>query len=324
MAYSTNPNLPRARAIAMQLLVREELPLSVVANKCGVHRSTIWRWKRKWDTLNEHVQLTNDNRPHRETGTPSLFRQAALSWQIATVSSRPHSHPWTLSDEIVRTILAVREQLGRCAEVVWHHVNAVMGILVSLSSVRRVLKRHHCFDGSRKPRVRRDNPHRPQVTRPGELVETDTIHHVDHHSSRRLYYYTVIDLFTRMTYVTISTQLRQGLAANAVLEAQRQWGFPIAMVQSDNGPEYSHFFEQTLQRSGIQTRHIRLHRPNDNAHIERFNRTIQTECIGHYWNRKQTLTSQQDRLNAYLAYYNNKRVHLGLQLQTPSQMLQRF
>jgi hypothetical protein len=61
MAYSTNPNLPKARATALQLLIREGLPLQVVANRCGVNRTTIWRWKRKWDKLNEYVQLTNDN-----------------------------------------------------------------------------------------------------------------------------------------------------------------------------------------------------------------------------------------------------------------------
>ena len=43
MAYSINPNLPKARATAMQLLIRDELPVSVVANKWGIHRSTIWR-----------------------------------------------------------------------------------------------------------------------------------------------------------------------------------------------------------------------------------------------------------------------------------------
>jgi len=52
MAYSTNPNLPKARAIAMRLLIVEGLPSTVVANKCGVHRSTVWRWKKKWDELN--------------------------------------------------------------------------------------------------------------------------------------------------------------------------------------------------------------------------------------------------------------------------------
>lgn len=41
MAYSTNPNLPRARALAIKLLVLERMPLQTVANRCGVHRSTV-------------------------------------------------------------------------------------------------------------------------------------------------------------------------------------------------------------------------------------------------------------------------------------------
>lgn len=126
-----------------------------------------------------------------------------------------------------------------------------------------------------------------------------------------------------MTHVTLATKLRQGLAAQAVLVAQQQWGIPITMVQIDNGPEYSRYFEQQMKRANIQTRHSRLHRPNDNAHIERFNRTIQTECIGYYWNRSVSLQSQQAKLAAWLEYYNNKRVHLGIQLLTPRQMLQR-
>ena len=36
MAYSNNPNLPKARATAMQFLVQEKLPMQVVANKCGI------------------------------------------------------------------------------------------------------------------------------------------------------------------------------------------------------------------------------------------------------------------------------------------------
>lgn len=214
--------------------------------------------------------------------------------------------------------------LKRCAEVVWHHVTQVLGVTVSLSSVRRILWRHHCFDGARKKRVRPDNPKRPQATRPGELVQTDTVHHVDPHTGRRLYYYTVIDLYTRMTHVTLAPRLGAGLAARAVLEAQRQWSFAIAMVQSDNGPEYSRFYEQQMQRAGIQTRHSRLHRPNDNAHIERFNRTLQEECIGQYWRTSVPLARQREKLSRYVDYYNTERVHLGIQLRTPREMLQRL
>ena len=321
MAYSTNPHLPKARATALQLLLVEQRSVLVVARKCGIHRSTLWRWVKKWRVLNEYRQLDNPNRPTRSIGK-SKFEQCR--WSIVTESSRPHHHPLAIPDDIVRCVLEIRSQLRRCAEVVWNHLTTVLGVTVSLSSVRRILRRHHCFDGARKPRVRRDNPRRPHVTRPGELVETDTIHHVDPASGKRLYYYTVIDLYTRMTHVTIATVLRQGLAARAVLEAQSAWGFAISTVQSDNGPEYGRYFEQQLQRVGITTRHSRLHRPNDNAHIERFNRTIQTECIGYYWRKSVPLSRQRETLAAYLDYYNNHRVHLGIQMQTPAGMLQRL
>jgi transposase InsO family protein len=325
MAYSTNPNLPKARATALQLLVRDQLPQYVVANRCGVSRTTIWRWKRKWDKLNEHVQLTNDNRPNQTQArqTPvSVFRLAAVTWRIPTATSRPHTSPTAVSPELVALVLSVRKQLKRCAEVVWHHLVTVLSVVVSLSSVRRILWRSGVARG-RKNRVRRDNPRRPHVTKPGELVQTDTIHHVDPKSGRRLYYYTVIDLYTRMTYVTVAPKLGPRLAAWAVLGAQAHWEIPIAMVQADNGPEYGRSFEQVMSAHGITTRHSRLHRPNDNAFVERFNRTIQTECIGYYWNRSVPLPSQQARLTAYLEYYNTKRVHLGIQMRVPAAMLQR-
>jgi len=321
MGYSSNPLLPKARAEAVRLVVEQHMSMSVTARKCGVHRTTVWRWKQKWDVLNARVQLENENRPNRMPG--SVFRQSALTWRIPTESSRPRHCPHAVSEAVVHRVLELRRTLKRCAEVVWYHLVHMEGIHISLSSVRRILKRASVAVG-RKKRVRPDNPRRPHVTTPGELVETDTIHHVDPATGRRLYYYTVIDLFTRMSHVTLAPQLSPGLAANAVLEAQDIWSIPISLVQADNGPEYGRYFEQQMKRAGIQTRHTRLHRPNDNAHIERFNRTIQTECIGHYWNRSVPLQSQRDTLTAYLDYYNTRRVHLGIQLRTPSEMLQRF
>ena len=321
MAYSTNPHLPKARAAAVRLLVEAGLPASTVALRAGVHRSTVWRWKRKWIALNEHVEFNNPNRPSRPVSTANKL--AACRWHIATESSKPHSHAWAIPDAVIQQILRAREQLKRCAEVVWHHVTHTLGLSISLSSVRRILRRHHCFDGARKPRVRRDNPRRPLVTAPGELVQTDTIHHVDPTTGRRLYYYTVIDLYTRLAYAQVATRILPGIAATAVLEARQVFGFPFAMVQSDNGPEYGRYFEQQMQRAGVQTRHSRLHRPNDNAHIERFNRTIQEECIGSYWRKSVPLSRQKQKLSEYLDYYNKERVHLGIQLRTPAGMLQR-
>jgi transposase InsO family protein len=322
MAYSSNPNLPKARALAMQLLIREQLHVQTVANRCGVHRSTVWRWKQKWDKLNEHVQLTNDNRPTRPVG--SAFRFAALKWLIPTYSSQPRTNPHAISDAIVARLLELRAQLKRCAEVIWHHATTIDGLSVSLSSVRRILRRHHCFDGARKHRVRPDNPRRPHPTKPGELVQTDTIHYICPTTKRRRYVYTVIDLYSRMAYAEIHNRIGPGLAATTIISASKAFGFAFSMVQADNGTEFSSYFEQYLDRNNIGVRHSRLARPNDNAHVERFNRTIQEECLGNRISSRVATATLQTKINQYLEYYNTKRVHLGIQLQIPITMLQSF
>lgn len=321
MAYSTNPNLPKARAIAMQLLIREGLPLQVVANRCGVSRTTIWRWKCKWLKLNENVELVNHYRPNRAAG--KAFRFTACTWNIPTTVSRPRMSPHAVSDRIVTRVLELRATLKRCAEIVWHHAVYKDGIRVSLSSVRRILKRNGCFAGARKKRVRPDNPRRPHVTKPGELVQTDTVHYVCPLTKRRRYIYTVIDLYTRMTYAEVHSRILPGLAAQTVLHASQRFGFAFQLVQADNGPEFGRYFAQVLASKGIAVRHSRLGRPNDNAHIERFNRTIQDECLGRYLTYKTPNKQIQTKLAKYLAFYNYERVHLSLLYRTPSEMLQR-
>lgn len=321
MAYSSNPNLPKARAFALKLLIVEKRPLAVVAARCGVHRSTIWRWKRKWDELNQNVQFDNPNRPSRIYSRVNHL--ALCTWKVPTLVSIPKTSPHAVAADIVARVLELRYTLKRCAEVVWHHVTVIEGLSVSLSSVRRILRRHHCFDGARKKRVRPDNPRRPYVTSPGELVQTDTIHYICPLTKKRRYVYTVIDLYTRMAYAEVQPRILPGLAASAVLRAQDSFGFSFAMVQADNGPEFGRYFAQVLTAKNVTVRHSRLGRPNDNAHIERFNRTVQEECLGNRLTYKITNKTVQVRLTAYLDYYNTKRVHLGIQLHTPSQMLQR-
>jgi transposase InsO family protein len=321
MAYSTNPNLPRARALGMKLLINEVLPLQVVANKCGVHRSTIYRWKKKWLKLNENQQLANFNRPTRPLGTK--FRLSSCSWNIPTLSSRPKHSPGAVPENIVALVLKLREMLKRCAEVVWWHLVKDNRVSISLSSVRRILKRHHCFDGARKKRVRPDNPRRPHVAKPGELVETDTIHYICPITKTRRYVYTVIDIYTRMAYAEIHSRILPGLAAKVILHARNEFGFDFTMVQSDNGPEFGRYFEQVLKSHNMPVRHTRLGRPNDNAHIERFNRIIQEECLGSTITYNVATKYLQTKISKYLEYYNFKRVHLSLQFKVPADMLQR-
>lgn len=320
MAYSNNPNLPRARAIAMRLLIADGLPAQTVANKCGVHRSTIWRWQQKWLELNKHVQFDNPNRPSRIFSFS--HKLLACKWRIVTLNPTPHNFPNAIRDQVVNRVLELRQTLKRCAEVIWHHLTNTDGIAISLSSVRRILRRHHCFDGARKNRVRPDNPRRPHITKPGELVQTDTIHYICPVTYKRRYVYTVIDLYSRMAYAEIHSRILPGRAADTVQHAQTLFGFSFTMVQADNGPEFGRYFEQRLKQQGISLRHSRLGRPNDNAHIERFNRTIQEECLGNKISSKVANATLQAKINQYVEFYNTKRVHLGIQLKKPIEMLQ--
>jgi hypothetical protein len=116
--------------------------------------------------------------------------------------------------------------------------------------VRRILRRTVLTEPE-KNRVRPDNPRRPHATKPGELVQTDTIHYICPTTKRRRYVYTVIDLYMAMR------KLLPGLAAGAVLRARETWGFPIAMIQADNGPEFGRYFAQVMTGHGIAVRHSR-------------------------------------------------------------------
>lgn len=318
MSYSNNPLLPKARAEAVRLVVEHNLPVSVAARKSGVHRSTLWRWYQRWLKVNQYVQLTNDNRPTRVPG--KVFRLSACRWTVPTLSSRPHMHPHAVSRQIVEHITHYRHKYGRCAVIV-HAYCLREGTLVSLSTVRRVLDRLGLLAKRKWKRGWRPPVPRPAATKPGELVQTDTVHLYDHATKQRTYLYTLVDVYSRWAYVEHHNHISQRLAANVIRRGQTYAGFHFEMVQADNGPEFGRQFAEQLKLRNTKVRHSRVRRPNDNAHIERFNRTIQEECTGSTSSITQELNS---KVLSYLAYYNDERLHLGIQCRTPKEMLQSF
>lgn len=321
MPYCTTKTMSQTRGKAMRMLILERQSIQKVADEYGVHRTTIWRWKQKWLEQNRHVNLHNAVR-HKDVPT-SKFRLDSCTWNIPTKPAIP-LHPHCLSDDLVQLVLDVRDQLRRCAEVVWHYVNCILGISISLSSVCRILKRHGRYAKHRKKRQKYKGLKRPDIQKAGDLVEIDTIHLYNPISKTKRYIYTVIDVYSRMTYAKAYDELRPGLAVKTILEAEQYIGVRFTMVQSDNGAEFSSYFEERLSHHGINIRHTRLGRPNDNAHIERFNRTLQEECTGSYFVRSVSLVNLNSQIGKYLDYYNYKRIHLGISYRTPSEMLQRL
>ena len=322
MSYCTGKHIEKSRGLAMKMLIIEKKSVGIVADRFGVNRSTIWRWYQKWLIQNNDKDLVNYNRPSRTPG--KRFRWDAVQWDIPSLSAAP-KHPNMLSDDFVQLVLDVRSQLKRCAEVVWYHINNVLCIKISLSSVRRILKRHGKM---KKPKYHRNRRYkgipRPKVLQPGDLVEIDTIHLFNPVSKQKRYIYTVIDLYTRMAYARVYKELKPANSLNTILEAEQYFGFKFKTVQSDNGLEFAKYFETRLESKGIKIRHTRLGRPNDNAHIERFNRTIQEECTGNYYLESEPLKKMDDKILSYIDFYNYYRIHLSISYRTPAEMLYRL
>ena len=322
MSYCTGKNIEKSRGKAMKMLVIEKKPVGVIADRFGVNRSTVWRWYQKWKIQNQDKQLENYNRPTRIPG--EVFRWNCIRWDIPSLSAAP-KYPHMLSENLVQLVLDVRDQLKRCAEIIWYHINSILCIKISLSSVRRILKRNGKMN---KPRYHKNRRYkgipRPKVLAPGDLVEIDTIHLFNPISKQKRYIYTVIDLYTRMAYARVYKELKPINSLNTILEAGQYFGFSFKTVQSDNGLEFARYFETRLESKGINVRHTRLGRPNDNAHIERFNRTIQEECTGNYYLESESLKEMDNKVLSYIDYYNYHRIHLSLSYRTPSQMLHRL
>lgn len=232
---------------------------------------------------------------------------------IPTESSRPKSHPAQLTEELADQIVLKRLAIERSAEVV-HKELAREGIVTSLSSVKRTLDRRG-LTRKRSPWKRYHAPvQRPEVKKAGDLVEVDTIH-VMTNEKTRIYVFTLIDVYSRWAYARSYEKCNTRTALDFLKRAQGESLFPFLLVQSDHGSEFSTHF---TVRSCVTHRHSRVRKPNDNAHLERFNRTIQEECLDHHTRSVRDFNAV---LPAYLAYYNNRRLHFGISLQAPMELL---
>ncbi len=232
---------------------------------------------------------------------------------IPTLSSRPKHHPKQLSDDLVWKIFQQRIKNKRCAEVV-HRELFNQGIKTSLSSVKRTLDRHGLL--KKRSKWKRYHPpvDRPYPLKAGDLVQIDTIHRMIN-EKKRLYVFVLIDVFSRWVYAKAYEKMNGRQMIRFVNEAQKQTSFKFEMLQSDHGPEFSKWFTSRIEKNH---RYTRIGKPNDNAHIERVNRTIQEECLDKLPNDVSKINCA---LRKYLQYYNYERLHLSLNLKTPNQLL---
>ena len=164
-------------------MVRKGHSMRSVARHFGYNVSTISKWVKK---------------------APDDARKT-----IPTESSRPHTQPHALPQAVIDLIVELRLKRKRCAEVI-HYEMTQMGIRVSLSSVKRILKRAGLLREKSKWKKYRKPIPRPVVAYPGALVQLDTIHIQPLLQKPRFYIYTLLDVYSRWAYALVSKKLSAG------------------------------------------------------------------------------------------------------------------
>jgi transposase InsO family protein len=293
---------PRGRAKVFEA-VEAGMTVSAACLGAGISRRCYYRWLPRW-------------RADREGG-------------LVDRGSAPHRSPQRLSllDEAMVTALRRRTGFGPDR----------LGHLLGLpgATVHRVLRRHGLVGRptERPPVVRYEHEH------PGDLLHLDTKrlgrivdgpgHRAtgDRAGRRRGVGWEVlhvaIDDASRLVYAEILPDERMVTTTRFALRALRwfaEQGVVVRRVLTDNGSAYrSRVFRAALRRLHIGHTRTRPYRPQTNGKVERWIRTVLSECL--YLEVFASSTERRLALARYIGYYNERRPHQGIGGRTPRQRL---
>jgi transposase InsO family protein len=165
---------------------------------------------------------------------------------------------------------------------------------------------------SRKKKLRRKGfvPHLP-----GDLVQMDTV--AIFTAGLKRYIFTTIDVRTRFAF---AYAYKAGSSANGydfLGKFLKVAPFATRRVQTDNGSEFASHFDICCSRNGLTHFFNYPKHPESNSYLERFNRTIQEQCVDLYIDYLDEPDDFNRKLMGYLIWYNMEKPHRGIGNLTP-------
>jgi transposase InsO family protein len=243
-----------------------------------------------------------------------------LRWHRELVARR-WSYPRTeqghqgLDCEVVDLVVRMAKENPR-----WGYLRIVgecrkLGVRVSATSVRRILRRHRLG-----PAPRRGGPSWTAFLRAqaGGMLVCDFLT-VETVGLTRLYVLFVVELDRRRVHLAgitahptgaWVTQAARNLLMDLDVHAQK-----FRFLIRDRDTKFTSAFDAVFQAAGIETVKIPPRAPRANAYAERWVRTVRAECLDWtlIWNRQHL----QRVLTDYLEHYNAARPHRGIGLEVP-------
>lgn len=171
-----------------------------------------------------------------------------------------------------------------------------------------------------KKRIVREKPEPLEVPlAPNEVWSMDFMH--DQLSDGRSFrLFNVLDDYNREG---LGIEVDFSLPSVRVIRSLEQiieWRGKPKVLRCDNGPEYiSEALLGWAKREGIRIEHIQPGKPQQNAYIERYNRTVRYDWLAH--NLFESIEEVQNYATRWLWVYNNERPNTAIGGITPKQKL---
>jgi putative transposase len=256
-----------------------------IAKRVGVHRATVYRWLKGIGLRGIRGYIRH-------------YKNAKKGRRVR----KTHPH-------VEQRVLRLRDEYRDCCGEKLVYLLAQEGIHVSRSTVYRILNKHRKL---RKHYRRAQGSPIQQATQARQVIQMDTM------DLGQIYAYTAIDTFTREARVVIRPSLQAEDGRLAMETIMRELG-PCQVLQTDGGSEFKAECAQKIHLYAQRHRIARPYKKNEQAFIEAFNSTLRREEFGRTPFRPDDLQLAQQRADAFLDYYHNKRPHMSLRMKTPSE-----
>jgi transposase InsO family protein len=295
---------PRGRLELVQLVERGA-SLRSAAALCNVALSTAHRWVVRW-------------------------RAAAVSERASLVclqdrSSRPHSSPRLLAEDLQQRVVEARLQTG------WGPRLLAGALGLAHQTVWKVLYRHGC---SRPPRAIREPANRYEWPCPGDLLHMDVSRYArfarpghamtgDRTSTSAdrdrvdgyEYAHAIVDDHSRLAYVELHPDERDATVVaftGRALAWYSQRGISPSRLMTDNAWVYTKSRRLRRLLTDHEIKHIttRPYRPRTNGKVERCHQTMAREWA--YGMAYRSSSARASALPHWLNHYNEQRPHSSL------------
>ena len=275
-------------------LAEQGLSHTKIAARLGRHRETIGLWLKGMASdglagfLDRQTQAKKGPRQARQV--PARIKR--LIWE-----------------------LRVREH-DCCGQKIAYFLKREYHVRLSVPKIYEILAEQYVIRSKWHKNQKRGTV--PTASRARAVIQMDTV------TFGRLFAFTGVDIYTKEAEVMLRPTLTSDDGAAFLHTAMaRRFTGRVEILQTDEGPEFKGAVAQQARDYCDRHRIARPYTKNEQAYIERFNRTLRKECLGWGTYRAEDLVRLIPEVHTFLERDHDHRPHLGFSpmrppLQAPS------